>query len=273
MLKGFLRRPSNAFLIALCAALTVALVAVSLSPQSPFNHGPNINAEQNSDESIKSKQQTHNTKPSINHSSQSYRDDRRDETSEYWTVFGRRLKITDTLLVIFAFTLWWATRELVVGAEETAERELRAYISVETGMTFRQSKKHQARFEFRPVIVNNGKTPASNVRILSRIDFITPPVPPNFNYALVSPASLVSVLTIGPGKDKFHISIIQRHLSWRELREHAKGTKRFHLWGQVIYEDIFKIERHTYFSFLIFVPTSKRNQTLWLNTEHHNHYD
>jgi hypothetical protein len=49
--------------------------------------------------------------------------------------------------------------------------------------------------------------------------------------------------------------------------------RRSAAWGQVSYEDIFKIKRNTYFSFLILVPTAKRNQVYWLATEHHNYYD
>ena len=111
MLKSFLRRPSNAFLIAVCIVLAIALVSVL---SLPFKQLSEINTE----------------------------------ASEYWTIFGHHLKITDTLLVLFTFTLWWATRDLVKGAEATAERELRAYISVEPGQTFRQSKKRNLGLSF-----------------------------------------------------------------------------------------------------------------------------
>ena len=59
-----------------------------------------------------------------------------EEGTEFWpSFFGYRLKITDTLLVLFTaglfiatYFLWRATKNLVKGAEETAERQLRAYI-------------------------------------------------------------------------------------------------------------------------------------------------
>jgi hypothetical protein len=56
--------------------------------------------------------------------------------TEFWPpLFGYRLKVTDTLLVtvtflLFAatFALWWSTRRLVKSGENTAKRQLRAYI-------------------------------------------------------------------------------------------------------------------------------------------------
>jgi hypothetical protein len=61
-----------------------------------------------------------------------------DEGTEFWApLFGHRLKITDTLLVAVTFmlfgatiALWWSTRKLVRGAEETAKRQLRAYVHI-----------------------------------------------------------------------------------------------------------------------------------------------
>jgi hypothetical protein len=131
ILRQFLRRPSNAFLIALCIALTIALLSVSLSPQSPFNQRPNINAEQNSSESVESQRNSNNLTAPVNTASQDNRNNGSDQASEFWTIFGHRLKITDTLLVLFTFTLWWATLGLVSGADETAERDLRAYVLLE----------------------------------------------------------------------------------------------------------------------------------------------
>jgi hypothetical protein len=57
--------------------------------------------------------------------------------TEFWPPFyDYRLKVSDTLLVFVTFllfaatiALWWATRRLVAGAENTAIQQLRAYIS------------------------------------------------------------------------------------------------------------------------------------------------
>src|SRR5689334_22225826 len=60
-----------------------------------------------------------------------------DDSSEFWLVMGHRLKITDTLVVLLTFLLaggtfllWLATQRLVQSAEETARRQLRAYMAI-----------------------------------------------------------------------------------------------------------------------------------------------
>jgi hypothetical protein len=64
-----------------------------------------------------------------------------EEGTEFWPPFlGYRIKVTDSLLSIFTlglfiatWLLFYATKNLVVGAEQTAMRQLRAYITVEPG--------------------------------------------------------------------------------------------------------------------------------------------
>ena len=94
--------------------------------------------------------------------------------------------------------------------------------------------------------MNNGKTPASNVRVLSLVDF-KGSIPPDFDFMIFPRRGYrpADIAAIGPGKDKFHSSILPRQLSRTELRELTRGLKWFHVWGQVTYEDVFKIERHT----------------------------
>jgi hypothetical protein len=58
------------------------------------------------------------------------------EGTEFWPpIFGYRLKVTDTLVALFTallfiatWLLWLATKKLVLGAENTAERQLRAHV-------------------------------------------------------------------------------------------------------------------------------------------------
>jgi hypothetical protein len=89
------------------------------------------------------------------------------EGAEFWSVFGYKLKITDTLLTAFTLVLalatgglWLATRSLVKGADKTAERQLRAYIYVEKA----KLKFVDDKWKLRTRIRNFGQTPAHNVR-------------------------------------------------------------------------------------------------------------
>jgi hypothetical protein len=92
-----------------------------------------------------------------------------NEASEYWVIFGRRLKITDTTLVAVTFLifiatcfLWWATRRLVREAQETSRRQLRAYIGYHgTHPCPNMDKTKLAHIQM--VFKNFGQTPAYDV--------------------------------------------------------------------------------------------------------------
>jgi hypothetical protein len=86
------------------------------------------------------------------------------EGTEFWpAIFGYRLKVTDTLLALFTFCLfvatlylWSATKQLVVGAERTAERQLRAYVYVRK-TNFKAADDGTLKISYR--IENFGHTP------------------------------------------------------------------------------------------------------------------
>ena len=152
--------------------------------------------------------------------------------------------------------------------------ELRAYISVETGQYYRQSRKNRTQFEFRPVLRNNGLTPANKVRIITLISVSNPAIPKGFNYSIINNmvAPLASETAIGPRQERFHARIMGRYLSVSELREIRRGAKCFHTWGTVTYEDVFGGAHYTHFSFIIFVG-GKRDPTVWHSTEEYNDAD
>jgi hypothetical protein len=90
-----------------------------------------------------------------------------------WTLADRIAGIAS----VAAFLQFLALIATIFIMVRNGRRQLRAYLPVEPGTTFRQSKKHRAKFEFRPTVVNNGQTPASNVKILSKVDFGSPSIP------------------------------------------------------------------------------------------------
>jgi hypothetical protein len=177
------------------------------------------------------------------------------------------------VLAISTIGLWLATNKLWEAGErqlrhlsETAAMELRAYISVEFGQNTLQNKA--TRFEFRPVVVNNGSTPASDVRIASNLGLVPPAIPPNFDYEIPKPMD-GSVATLAAHRDKFHQVIFHRKATRAELRLIKKGQLIFHLYGTVFYTDVFDIERKTNFSFRI-VVFGKRAAPFWGATERNN---
>ena len=91
-----------------------------------------------------------------------------EEASEFWTVFGRRLKVTDSLLAAFTLLLFcatlalcWATQNLVRGAKDTAKKELRAYVAI--GKKGLYSTEYKGVQRPKMQIDNSGNTPAKDV--------------------------------------------------------------------------------------------------------------
>jgi hypothetical protein len=135
------------------AAIAVLLLALLMGentmaqPQEPPRQTAQIPAEQQANSPDCTQQDTMRNQDNASSSSTEKHEPERnadksyDEASEFWTIFGRRLKITDTFLVVFTFLvfgatglLWWTTRDLVRGAEDTAERQLRAYVLPEKAL-------------------------------------------------------------------------------------------------------------------------------------------
>ena len=101
-----------------------------------------------------------------------------EEGTEFWPAFlGYRLKVTDTLVAAFTallffatIALWLATRRLVTGAEQTAERQLRAFVFAK-GFSSRINLEEDEPGNFRVgqylfffSIENVGLTPAQDLR-------------------------------------------------------------------------------------------------------------
>lgn len=166
-----------------------------------------------------------------------------EEGTEFWPVIrGYRLKITDTLvagftalLFIATMALWLATQRLVRGADQTAERQLRAYLGLDK-MGFR-SEGYFAQYEvgFR----NFGTTPANNVRIrldtdLRDADDDRPfTIGPGFqSYGPLSPTQVTVALA-----DE------NREFDTEEWASIYSGSRILYVFGEVLYEDCFNRTR------------------------------
>ncbi len=242
MLKQYLRRrANNEFWIALCIALAIALLAVSLSSKSPFNQRPEINSKQNSSESIEAQKNTGNAETPVEATSQHNRYEGGNEVSEYWTIFGHRLKITDSLLVVFTFTLWWATRALVFGADETAERQLRAYIFIDGGsIEIKRTDRGRIFLTGFVQFKNFGQTPAYKVSQWVRMEIFASEPEEYTSHAgqtssAIGPGAVTtSPVNVGP-------------ISENDIQEINARTKMVSVWGGIAYDDTFG--RRQFFTF------------------------
>jgi hypothetical protein len=171
----------------------------------------------------------------------------REEASEFWPpLFGVRVKITDSLLALFTFLLWWSTRSLVVSAEKTAERQLRAYIAVNpTVIRFPLGGFPEADF----IIKNTGQTPAYDVRYVAMFEILLHPLLRNQgdlvkydpSERLPNKAIHSEQHIIGTAKSEYVVG----EKDMKELI--ATPSKRLYLAGIVYYRDIFKKTKTTRF--------------------------
>jgi hypothetical protein len=184
---------------------------------------------------------------------QSKTNERGKQGTEFWpSIHGHyRLKITDTLLVSVTFllflatlALWCSTRNLVRNAEETAKKQLRAYISIDRGgvRTLVTGRDVIGHIDIR----NAGHVPARDLRIYIRLkisfdgklrfdDFPNP----TKGKRVIQPNTAIEQ---GSDSRKF----------WMALRalQNSEPVKNCYLyvWGKAIYRDGFaKEERFTSF--------------------------
>jgi hypothetical protein len=228
---------SKEFLLAIIGSLAIGLIALSLGgPPYQVSQTPNIETKQQSDGGHKSDNDRGDTKATITSGGDRKAENREDEASEYWTLFGRKLKITDTLLVLFTFTLWWATRDLVSDGKESTSRQLRAYVS---GTVFHVSsfaKDELVIFKFR--LENVGLTPARNVAHHSEVVVAPEPLPADYIFPEITTA-LSNPANIFPKQSFEGSATATSFFTTEQTTQIIGGTARIYCCGEIFYEDVF----------------------------------
>jgi hypothetical protein len=167
--------------------------------------------------------------------------------------------------------LWMATVGLVKGADRTAERQLRAYISVEPAhFDFKRGTNKAILCVARFKIKNSGQTPAYNVRIDT--DFRVAPWPLTGDLATLQKNAIQFNRSIGPN------DFVPGGAEKGQNIANAGPTDRLYLLGRISYRDAFEKERETWFCGSIkqsavlfdqpFVPHSLQIDFAW--AERHN---
>lgn len=155
-------------------------------------------------------------------------------------------------------------------SRENAKKELRAYVTVRHGASINQCKKRRLKFEFRPIIVNVGQTPAKEVEIVSNMVVTDKHITEDFDFNIMqSPHK--SVVTLGAQQDRFTVIIAQRFFTLSELKAIRNGLALMYVYGSVSYKDIFDERRFTNYCFLINFGL-RRNPT-WYSAQYHNDSD
>jgi hypothetical protein len=154
--------------------------------------------------------------------------------------------ITGVATAILAFITW---RLVTLGKEQsnTSRAELRAYLSVVVGGAVYQERARGLKFEAKPVILNNGKTPAYNVRYRARAEVLTDSVSKTFVFT-APPDTPHSQASIGPQENRILSAVLDHFVADNEIQDIKSGNgKALWVWGIVHYDDVFKCPRFTQF--------------------------
>lgn len=172
-------------------------------------------------------------------------------------------------ILIANFLLVYAVLRQIKEARESNEARLRAYVVAMVGSQYRQGQSRGLRFEFRPVMLNTGQTPAYEVRTVARLAFLTLAEATAFDFTVADPTGAAgSAVTLGPRQDRFVQAVFDRRLSKTELREFQRFQKSFYVYGTTWYRDAFRRPRHTNFCFSV-GWWNKKGQALWMTVFRH----
>jgi hypothetical protein len=149
------------------------------------------------------------------------------------------------LLALVTWMLWLATRALVRGADETAKRELRAYVFVNNPWIEHVERNQQpvAHVPFK----NYGRTPAYKIRATLNIDigadFAEVPEP--------NPLPDSAAGHLGPGADLQTLCALHRPLTATDPASLDAGHLTLFAYGEIHYVDAFKQAHWTKFRIMI----------------------
>jgi hypothetical protein len=160
------------------------------------------------------------------------------------TVF---IALFTTILAFATGFLYVATRALVVGAKDTAKRQLRAYIAGPTKARIRlfQTANPASYLEFQ----NSGQTPAHDVRLWTSSAVTIYPLqkPPAGPQGDISERESSTVGVVGPN-GVFHTECtVDIPITAEEREAVIKGTGAFFIYGELFYRDSFGENRKTSF--------------------------
>jgi hypothetical protein len=179
------------------------------------------------------------------------------------------VKYGEWLLFAATMGLWWATWRLVRSAENTAERQLRAYIVAEPQGVNIHGPENAVSVSFQIIVKNTGQTPAHDLTIVSKTELLEHPIKMPFNFILISGPD-PSRAVLGAGQKKESDSRAKKPFNGDEMMiaKEPEAGARIYTWGCVTYRDVFGHQHYTNFcSSLLFDDDG----TAFSHTsEHHN---
>jgi hypothetical protein len=200
-------------------------------------------------------------------------------TNDAITVYTLCLVVLNGILAAATVKLWTSTDRLVEGAKDTAQRQLRAYVSLEPTALHGFGVVNCTEAHY--ILRNTGQTPAKDVRVYSGIFVLPYKTPFPFPHILKEPVA--SRTTLFPGQHHNGFKPHERRLTDSEVTAILDGTKtRLFYVGIVEYTDVFEANRWTKFCYsvggaklisAIKTPAAAGARAAYEHAEQHNEID
>jgi hypothetical protein len=181
-----------------------------------------------------------------------------------WVDTERVSAIFTVILAIATWALYRATRNLVRGAEETAERQLRAYVLVSSAKVTNLTNLVEGNGipEAIVVIKNSGQTPAYDLHNVTGFTADSYPPRPTIKLTISDKDSIVqTTMPLGPG-DTTASNTLGKILTDPQKASLADGTGVVYVYGTIRYRDVFGKHRCTKYRLMIGGPVGVRGGQL-----------
>ncbi len=166
-------------------------------------------------------------------------------TLDRWLTYSTIvLAVVTAALAWFTFRLWGATGKLVVGADKTAERQLRAYLWVVPDVEGKFSSiSDLCTRGVKLVVKNGGQTPAYGVKHFASIGLFES----ESDLDDMDFSEPGSKFVLNPGAESYLRIGRSAPLSADDLARINASKAFVYIWGEVRYKDAFKREQWTKF--------------------------
>jgi len=193
------------------------------------------------------------------------KEEQHNSSAEWWTAGATwTLAVITAFLTFFTGWLWYATRQLVKGSEDTAKRQLRAYLSIDgfPYVSHLDTTDNTIWWSIHPVWKNGGTTPTTSLFLNTHASLRDEKLPDNFDFPsapgetirmLVGANATVSASTLG--------------IKGADLTAVQNGTKFFYIWGWAKYKDIFPDTPERITRFCVHITHVTGNPTLHFNKD------
>ena len=163
-----------------------------------------------------------------------------------------------------------AAKKMAVTMDDTAKRQLRAYLSVMVGTALYQDRAQGRKFKGMPRVVNVGQTPAHKVAYRSNAAIMPRELPVDFTFPLPDETSGSGVL--GPHQTFDMGKAVDDFCPDTEVDDIKIGKgKILYIWGIVTYSDVFGDDWHTKFcQSFIFGKDGEEEQVFGFYDDRHN---